>query len=121
MPTAPLTHRAWWTVDDAAALLRMNPHTLYRAVRRGEVPAQRIGIYIRIPAEFLGMRVAKPDPYVPASRTYHQDDPLQMELPLDPKCLVPVRVWRNTGKPIPNWDYERNLWRHVKERGAWIS
>lgn len=114
MPTGPLTHRPWWTVDDAAALLRINPHTLYRAVARGEVPVQRVGPYIRIPAEFLGMHVAAPARYVPASRTYHHSDPDQLELPLDPRCLIPVKVWRNTGQPIAAFDYEHQLWGHNK-------
>lgn len=112
MPTARTTARAWWTVDDAAALLRMNPHTLYRACRTGDIPAKKLGNYWRIPAEALGFRVEQPALPSAASRVYHlHNDPDQLELPLDPACLVPVKVWRNTGKPIPNWSYEHQLWR----------
>lgn len=111
MATGPFTHRAWWTVADAAQMMRLNPHTLYRAIARGEVPVMRVGTYIRIPAEHLGLRVVKPAHAHQHTRSYHADDPYQLELPLDPKCLVPVKVWRNTGQRIPNWDYEYQLWR----------
>jgi excisionase family DNA binding protein len=36
------------TVDEAAALLRVNRKTLYEAIRAGKVPAGRIGATIRL-------------------------------------------------------------------------
>ena len=101
------TRRAWWTVDDAAALLLVNRKTLYVACNAGDFPHKRNGVYIRIPCEALRLRL---HPDVKA-RTYNvKEDAAQMELPLDPACLVPVRRYRNTRELITAWDYERALW-----------
>ena len=100
------TDRPWWTVDDAARLLRVNRKTLYDACNAGDFPSKRVGRHIRIPAEALRLR---PRPET-RSRTYHvTDEPMQLELPLDPACLVPVRMFRNGGKIEP-WHYEQSLW-----------
>lgn len=102
------TDRAWWTVEDAAELLRINKHTLYRAIQADDFPHKRIGPYIRIPCEALRLRLR---PEI-KQRTYNMpDDAAQLELPLDVSCLVPVRRYRNTRELIQTWDYERALWR----------
>lgn len=109
------THRAWWTVDDAARLLRVNRKTLYDACANDDFPHKRIGVYIRIPCEALRLTL---HPSV-KERTYNiKDDAAQMELPLDVSCLVPVRRYRNTRELITAWDYERNLWRHFPMNGT---
>ena len=101
------TERAWWTVDDAARLLRVNRKTLYDACNADDFPHKRLGHYIRIPCEALGMRLA---PHV-KERTYNiPDDAAQLELPLDVSALIPVRRYRNTRELITAFDYERHLW-----------
>jgi len=86
------TDRPWWTVEDAARLLRVHTDTLYDACASGDFPHKKVGVYIRIPAEALRLRV-RPST---KTRTYHvTDDVLQLALPLDPNCLVPVRRFRN--------------------------
>ncbi len=103
------TDRAWWTVEDAARLLRVNRKTLYDACNAGDFPHKRIGVYIRIPCEALRLRL---HPAV-RERTYNiRDDAAQLELPLDVFCLVPVRRYRNSREVIEAWDYERALWGH---------
>jgi excisionase family DNA binding protein len=42
-----------WTVKDAALYLRLNPETVRTMVRRGELPAQRLGRQIRFQPEKL--------------------------------------------------------------------
>ena len=42
---APLT----WTVEEAAALLRISRGSAYEAVRRGDIPTVRIGRRILVP------------------------------------------------------------------------
>lgn len=97
------TDRAWWTVDDAAQLLRVNRKTLYDACAAGDFPHDRIGPYIKIPAEAL-MLTVRPQTQ---TRTYHvTDDPWQLELPLGP--IVPVRRYRN-GEVRRIGDYEVHL------------
>jgi hypothetical protein len=107
------THRRWWTVADAAQVLRVNVGTLYDACKDG-FPHERWNGGIRIPCEALRMT------YVPDAATAHLmrtlgelavDDVDQLELPLDPSCLVPARAYRN-GERKPAWDYERSLWGH---------
>ncbi|WP_082502915.1 helix-turn-helix domain-containing protein [Nocardioides sp. Leaf307] len=101
------TDRAWWTVDDAARLLRVNRKTLYDACNADDFAHKRLGRYIRIPAEALGMLV-RPET---RTRTYHvTDEPAQLELPLDALCLVPVKRFRNTRERITPWHYEDNLY-----------
>lgn len=101
------TSRAWWTVADAARLLRVHTDTLYDACRTGDFPCKKVGPYYRIPAEALRMTV---DPAVKA-RTWHvSDEPLQLALDLDPNCLVPVRRFRN-GEAKRPWDYEKELFK----------
>ena len=101
------TDRPWWTVADASRLLRVHTDTLYDACRSGDFPHKYVGPYIRIPCEALRLRL---HPSVKA-RTYNVGDADQLELPLDPACLIPVRRWRNTGEVIKSWDYELRPWR----------
>lgn len=102
--------RAWFTVDEAATMLRVRRNTLYDLCRSGEFPCSRWGgtdddWFIRIPAEALGFTV-KPET---RSRTYHvTDSPEQMELPLGP--FVPVRRFRNTREIIEPFHYESALY-----------
>lgn len=120
------THRASWTVEDAARLLRVHTDTLYDACRRGDFAHERLGGDtgpIRIPCEALRMT------YVPDAATarvieahrmrskdfvfsLREPDPLQLELDLGP--IKTVRVYRNTGEVIGVWSYERELWGHNK-------
>lgn len=106
------THRRWWTVADAARLLRVHVETLYDAVRADEFPHERWEGLIRIPCEALRMTYV-PTPEVlaqqrrSAAMSDNLGDPDQLALPLDPSCLVPVRRYRNTRELIGPWEYER--------------
>lgn len=105
------TDRPWWTVEDAARLLRVNKHTLYRAIAADDFPHKRVGMFIRIPAEALRLRL-RPET---KTRSYHvTDDAAQLELPLDPACLIPVRRFRNTRERIQPFHYDYDLWCHNK-------
>ncbi len=112
------THRRWWTVADAAQLLRVHTDTLYDAIRADDFPHQRWDGLIRIPCEALRMTYV-PDPETLAltrrwaASTANLPDPEQLALPLDPACLVPVRRYRNGERKYAN-DYERKLWGHNK-------
>jgi excisionase family DNA binding protein len=57
LPTVPAGHLPpLLTVPEVAALLRVDASTVYRAVRRGELPAVRLGgrgTSVRIPASAL--------------------------------------------------------------------
>jgi hypothetical protein len=114
------THRRWWTVADAAQVLRVHVETLYDACRADAFPHERWSGQIRIPCEALRMT------YVPDAATQHlartmASQPLgdvdQLELPLDPSCLIPARTYRNGDKHRP-WDYEARLWGLDKPSGA---
>lgn len=101
------TDRAWWTVEDAARLLRVNRKTLYDACNADDFPHKRVGPYIKIPCEALGMRLIESV----KERTYNlPDDVMQLELPLPVAMLTPVRRYRNTREVVEAWDYERHLW-----------
>lgn len=108
---------AWFTVEDAARILRVRRNTLYDACASGDFPCMRFGgtgdsWFIRIPCEALRMRVLPGSP----SRTYSTpDDAAQLELDLDPTCLIPVRRFRNTREVIKAWDWERRTFRNLKE------
>lgn len=104
------TERPWWTVEDAAKLLRVNVHTLYRAVARNDFPHQKIGKYIKIPAQAL-LLTPLPDPIVKRVFPCRYE---QLELPLEPPP-VPVRLYRD-GSPRRPWAYEDALWRTQKKR-----
>jgi len=41
------------TVEEAAALLKLNPETIYRKARKGEIPAVKVGRSWRFPKEPL--------------------------------------------------------------------
>lgn len=57
---------AFYTVREAATLLRITPGALLRAIRRGRVPVKRIGrgrnSIIRIPHEWLMETVGGEEP-----------------------------------------------------------
>ena len=106
------THRRWWTVADAAQVLRVYPETLYDACRAGDFPHERWNGQIRIPCEALRMT------YVPDAATERimrnfgaqaLEDCDQLFLPLDPACLIPARRYRN-GERKDAWDYEAQQW-----------
>lgn len=89
--------------EDAARILRVNVHTLYRALRRSEVPAMRVGPYFRIPVTFLLLEPPAALPALPR----HEPDQLEFEYDVP---IHPVRVWRNTKEPIRPWNYEASLY-----------
>ena len=93
------TDRSWWTVEDAANLLRVNIHTLYRAVAANDFPHSRVGPYIRIPCEAL---LLTPHPST-RSRNYHLEDDGQLAFEFDVP-LVPVRLYRNSSEPVRSRD-----------------
>ena len=105
------TDRAWFTVEDAARLLRVRRNTLYDACRRGDFPCSRWGgsdgtWNIRIPAEAL-LLTPRVSTY---SRNWHQDairEPEQLSFDFEPP-LIPVRLYRN-GEPRNVGDYETGL------------
>lgn len=102
------THRMSWTVEETAKMLRVHRDTVYDACASGQMPSYRIGNIIRIPSAALRMK------YVPDEATRAvlslSEDLEQLELPLDPSCLIPVRRYRNTREIINAWDYEKALW-----------
>lgn len=101
------TDRPWWTVEDAARLLRVNRKTLYEACAAGDFPCDRVGRYVRIPAEALRLTPRTQT----RSRTYHvSDDSAQLMLPLDVFCLVPVKRFRNTREIVEAFHYEHDLY-----------
>lgn len=101
------TTRPWWTVADAAALLRVHTDTLYDAINAGTFPAKRVGDMWKIPCEALRLTYKPPVwPY----RAPVKDEELQLAIPLDPNCLVPIRRYLD-GQPKHPWDYEHALWR----------
>lgn len=75
-------------VAEVATLLGLHPSTVRAAIHRGELPAIRVGSAYKVPATALGLE-APPAPS-PAPRWE------QLEL----FTMAPVRVWRNTGKPV---------------------
>lgn len=98
------TDRAWWTVEDAARLLRIRRNTLYDACASGDFPAKKVGMYWRIPAEALLLT-----PRVDTrSRNWHVEaDSSQLEFIFDPP-LIPIRRYRN-GERRTVGDYEASL------------
>lgn len=106
------TDRAWWTVEDAAQLLRVHTDTLYDACASGDFPCSRWGgsgdsWFVRIPCEALRLRL-RPEVRERTYNTY--GDTAQLELPLDVSCLIPVRRFRNTRELIEPFHYESALW-----------
>lgn len=47
------------TVDEAAAILRRNPQTVYRLVRRGAIPSVRVGGRIVVPRSRLAAMLGR--------------------------------------------------------------
>lgn len=108
------TDRAWWTVADAAKLLRVNKNTLYKACADNDFPHKKWSNgYISIPAEAMGLT---PTPVV--IRGIEGTEVIeQLELPF-PTPVIPVRVYRNTGRPVRMGDYEVGLSHNRKWRNA---
>jgi excisionase family DNA binding protein len=103
------TSIAWWRVPQLAQLLRVHPDTIYDAIASGTLPAKKVANFYVVPSEAIGLRV-RPDTM---TRNYHQTaidaDCGQLELELDPRCLVPIKLYRD-GLPRNPWDYEHQLW-----------
>jgi len=76
------------TAGDAAALLQVPKAHVYELVRRGNLPATRLGKYVRLPlrglrawiAQHQGEQLASPDPPVIASRERHRQAPAMPRL-----------------------------------------
>ena len=47
--------RAYVNVDELASILKVHPKTIYRALRRQEIPYVRVGPYYRIPVSYIGL------------------------------------------------------------------
>lgn len=106
------SNRAWFTVEEAARILRIRRNSLYEACASGDFPCERFGgtndkWFIRIPCEALRMRLA---PAVKARSYNIPEDSGQLELPLDPACLIPVRRFRNTREIVEPFHYESALY-----------
>lgn len=106
------TDRAWWSVADAARMLRVNVNTLYQACAAEDFPHERWeNGYISIPAEAMGLT---PKPII--IEGYNDTEVKgQLELPFE-KPIIPVRVYRNTGQRIGIGDYELALSHNRKWR-----
>lgn len=116
--TSWTTHRRWWTVADAAQLLRVHTDTLYDACASGDFPHIRDGQVIRIPCEALMMTYVPDRETLALTRRWRATaanlpDPDQLALDLDPRCLVPASTYRN-GERKRAFDHERALWGHNK-------
>ena len=112
------THRRWWTVADAARLLRVHVDTLYDACASGDFPHIRDGQVIRIPCEALMMTHVPDAETLALTRRQRATaaslpDPDQLALDLPPSMLVPANTYRN-GERKHAHDYERRLWGHNK-------
>ena len=83
----------WLSVEDAARMLRMNPHTIYRNL--SDVPHVRLGTYIRIPCEWLYLE----PPLIPTLEG-RRKPPEWYEQPYLPFDVVPERRWRNSGRRV---------------------
>lgn len=102
--TRHTSSHATYSPEDAARVLRLNVHSIYRALRRNEIPHKMVGPYYRIPCQFLLM-----DP-PPVPKVLSQEVPGQLALDLGVP-LIPVRVWRNrdglpNGGRISPWSYD---------------
>lgn len=49
------TERQWWTVEQVAEVLKVNPETVRRWIRGGHLPAETLG------SRRVGFRVARAD------------------------------------------------------------
>ncbi len=65
IPGDPLDHGPLLTRDEAAELLNVSPQTVYRILRRGELPAFRVGHSIRFSQVALEnyLRAQSPPPH----------------------------------------------------------
>lgn len=83
-------------LTDAARILRVSPRTLQRACARGEIPHIRVGPWIKVHVSVLGWEP-------PISKTgggYSEEDTPLFH-------MKPVRVWRNSRKPVNPWAIHR--------------
>lgn len=110
------TDRAWWTVEDAAQLLRVHRETLYDACASGDFPHIRVGRYIKIPAEAL-LLTPRPDPALETAKV-RDEHAGQLAFEFDVP-IIPVRRYRNTGEQVRIGDYETRLskkkWRNPSQ------
>lgn len=95
MPTLQ-ADKAYYTTQEAAAILRLHVKTIERNCRNGSIRARRIGGLWKIPATSLGMTMPEPL-MLPGYRNEHEG---QLILDLPASMLTPIKVWRNTGNPI---------------------
>lgn len=90
MPTATARY---FSVDEAAHILRCNKETIYRNLK--DVPHIRQGGFILIPCEWLGYEPpAAPGLYGPVKPERWFEQPM---LPFEVK---PQRRWRNTNRLV---------------------
>lgn len=54
-----MQQRAYVNVDELARILRVCPKTVYRALRRNEIPYLKVGPYYRIPVSYIGLQMPK--------------------------------------------------------------
>ncbi len=78
------------TVDEAAQYLRLNSSTVYRLVRRGDLPGVKVGKQWRLHKEWLdewfrdrSYSIAQPDSLVARDRTREASDAVNEDLRLD--------------------------------------
>lgn len=116
------THRRWWSVADAARVLRVHTDTLYDACASGDFPHERWDGVIKIPCEALKMTWVPTAEHLAIMRrqaafTSTLDDIDQLALDIPPSMLIPAKLYRNGEKKRP-FDHERALWGHNKPVGA---
>jgi hypothetical protein len=78
------------SVRDAARILRVDEDTIYNNLH--DVPHIKVGNLIKIRCEWLFL-----EPPARVSHQVYEPHAHQMTLPFDVK---PVRVWRNSRKPV---------------------
>jgi excisionase family DNA binding protein len=86
---------AYLSPEQAAQILRMSVHTLYRVLRRSEIPAMRVGPHFKIPVTFQRWQ------WPLRHRWRLQQLEFEYDVPIHP-----VKVWRNTRQPVEPWSYD---------------
>ena len=112
------THRRWWTVADAARVLRVHTDTLYDACASGDFPHERWDGTIRIPCEALRMTWVPSAEHLADMRRHARftealGDVDQLSLDLPPTMLIPAKLYRNGTRKRAH-DFEGALWGHNK-------
>jgi excisionase family DNA binding protein len=57
----PLENRAIMTIDDVASFLKLSKITIYKLVKRGDIPAFRVGNSWRFQRDKIELLVTSPD------------------------------------------------------------